>query len=127
MRGRLIPLIAAALVLCGCTMIPKSTRPPLPVPPAWPEAAAGSGAPAGSVAVDVRWREFFTDHRLRSVIDLALANNRDLRVANNYSTGFFIQKITHSPLPQKPQREPTANNHPDATIFHDRMWSGPLK
>jgi multidrug efflux system outer membrane protein len=32
-------------------------------------------------AADIPWREYFTDHRLRSVIDLALANNRDLRMA----------------------------------------------
>jgi multidrug efflux system outer membrane protein len=29
----------------------------------------------------VKWQEFFTDQRLQSVIELALANNRDLRVA----------------------------------------------
>jgi multidrug efflux system outer membrane protein len=29
----------------------------------------------------VKWQEFFTDQRLQSVIELALANNRDLRIA----------------------------------------------
>jgi multidrug efflux system outer membrane protein len=32
-------------------------------------------------AADVKWREFFTDKRLQSVVELALANNRDLRMA----------------------------------------------
>ena len=30
---------------------------------------------------DIGWREFFADERLRQLIELALANNRDLRVA----------------------------------------------
>ncbi len=81
MRARSVPLVAASLLLGGCTMIPRYSRPPAPVPDAWPEsaAAAGEGAPA---AADVGWREFFTDPRLRSTIELALANNRDLRVAS---------------------------------------------
>ena len=29
----------------------------------------------------MKWQEFFTDQRLQSVIELALANNRDLRTA----------------------------------------------
>ena len=40
--------------------------------------------PAGRMrpkAASVKWQEFFTDHRLQSVIDLALAHNRDLRMA----------------------------------------------
>jgi len=48
--------------------------------------AAGPGdesavAPAPPTAPDLRWQDFFTDDRLRALIDLALANNRDLRVA----------------------------------------------
>ena len=44
--------------------------------------AATEVAPVAAPTVrDVPWQEFFTDERLRSVIDLALANNRDLRVA----------------------------------------------
>jgi multidrug efflux system outer membrane protein len=54
----------------------------LPVPSAWPEkSAAEAGAPGAPTASSLKWQEFFTDHRLQSVIELALANNRDLRVA----------------------------------------------
>jgi multidrug efflux system outer membrane protein len=35
----------------------------------------------GKAAADIGWREFFTDARLQQLIELALANNRDLRVA----------------------------------------------
>ena len=40
-----------------------------------------SSAPAAPVADDVQWREFFTDERLQEIIETALKNNRDLRVA----------------------------------------------
>ncbi|OIP34556.1 MAG: multidrug transporter [Deltaproteobacteria bacterium CG2_30_66_27] len=72
------------LFLCGCSMAPKYTRPEAPVPAAWPSGPAydnarfPSGAPA---AAGLDWREFFTDERLRKVIEAALRNNRDLRVA----------------------------------------------
>ncbi len=49
------------------------------------EAAAGSVATATALAPqlasDIGWRDFFTDARLQGLIALALANNRDLRVA----------------------------------------------
>jgi len=52
------------------------------VPSSWPDrSAAQAGAPGASRAAELKWREFFTDPRLQSVIELALANNRDLRVA----------------------------------------------
>jgi multidrug efflux system outer membrane protein len=80
MRPRLAAVLGA-LALAGCTMIPKYGRPTAPVPPAWPESAAAPEATAGLSAADTRWQEFFTDRRLAGVIELALANNRDLRVA----------------------------------------------
>ncbi len=82
MRARLIPILLGVLLLGGCALAPKYTRPPLPVPPSWPEAAvAANVAPTTPPAAEIRWQEFFADPRLRSVIELALANNRDLRVA----------------------------------------------
>ncbi|MBN3819873.1 efflux transporter outer membrane subunit, partial [Paraburkholderia sp. Se-20369] len=35
----------------------------------------------GQAATDIGWREFFVDPRLQRLIDIALKNNRDLRVA----------------------------------------------
>ena len=35
----------------------------------------------GAGAADIPWQQFFTDQRLQQLIDLALENNRDLRVA----------------------------------------------
>jgi multidrug efflux system outer membrane protein len=69
----------ATLTLAGCmSLAPSYERPPAPVPDQFPAPAATAGSPA---ATDIAWRDFFADARLRSLIDLALANNRDLRVA----------------------------------------------
>ena len=76
---KLIPLLAISFFLYGCPRTSQVVRPGLPVPSDWPgSSAAGSGAPA---AGDLKWQEFFTHPQLQSVIELALANNRDLRVA----------------------------------------------
>jgi len=80
---RFLPLLVMSIFLYGCPRPSQYVRPGLPVPPAWPESsAAGAGAPGAPAAADLKWQEFFTDQRLQSVIELALANNRDLRVAS---------------------------------------------
>jgi multidrug efflux system outer membrane protein len=73
-----------AILLSGCTMIPKYSRPEPPIPGGWPCGPAYqdiSAAEDAPLAPDLSWREFFADGRLRSVIDMALSNNRDLWVA----------------------------------------------
>jgi outer membrane protein, multidrug efflux system len=61
--------------LIGCTLAPRYEQPALPVPDRFP---GGAGALA---AADHGWRKMFGDPRLQALIALALANNRDLRVA----------------------------------------------
>lgn len=68
-------LALALAFLGGCSMAPSYERPAAPVPASWQGAAT-----AGKTATDTRWHDFFTDDRLRKVIQLALDNNRDLRV-----------------------------------------------
>jgi multidrug efflux system outer membrane protein len=77
-RSCVLLLSGAWLALGGCSLAPKYARPASPAPPAFPAAEMAADAP---VAPDVPWQEFFTDGRLRSVVEQALANNRDLRVA----------------------------------------------
>ena len=72
------------IFLGGCTLAPEYTRPEAPVPAAWPIGPADkdiSIKPGEVPAADIAWRNFFIDERLQKVIDLALANNRDLRLA----------------------------------------------
>jgi multidrug efflux system outer membrane protein len=78
------PLLMVAL-LSACSLAPVYERPAAPVAADWPVGPsyqpltkAAADAPA---AGDILWRDFFVDARLRNVIELALANNRDLRVS----------------------------------------------
>jgi multidrug efflux system outer membrane protein len=71
--------MAAAIGLCGCSFIPTYERPSAPVSAQWPTASAS--ASASVAASDLAWKDYFTDASLRQLISIALANNRDLRVA----------------------------------------------
>ena len=78
--------VCALAVLGGCSLIPDYHRPNLPVATSYPTGDAYKGTDqslkqTGSSADAIGWREFFTDQRLQSLIDIALRNNRDLRVA----------------------------------------------
>ena len=80
LRFRLSSLALAAL-LAGCVnLAPTYSRPEAPIPSKWPAAAAAK-ADEASVTAGTGWQAFITDERLHRTIELALANNRDLRVA----------------------------------------------
>jgi multidrug efflux system outer membrane protein len=68
------------LCAAACTLEPRYREPALPVPDQWPNPAKVTAR--DNIAVnDIGWRDFFLDTRLQQLIGLALANNRDLRVA----------------------------------------------
>lgn len=76
--------VCAAALLAGCSFIPQYQRPAAPVAatfPAYTNAAATAIATAPVSASSLAWQDFFADARLKRLIELALANNRDLRVA----------------------------------------------
>ncbi len=75
--------LTCALLLGGCAALDgagENGAATLPVP-----AAVGGQAVAGAVALTpgtaLAWRDMIADPALRSAVELALANNRDLRVA----------------------------------------------
>ncbi len=69
-----------ALTLAACSsMAPDYQRPVAPVASRFPD-PNGSTANA-TAATAIEWRQFFTDERLKQLVTLALANNRDLRLA----------------------------------------------
>ena len=81
-RGLAIGLVL--LALSGCTMIPEYKRPQAPVPAEWPAGSAykqGEATPAGKAVADIKWQEFFVNEQLKKLVELALNNNRDLRIA----------------------------------------------
>ncbi len=73
--------LAAVISLAGCTMIPHYERPAPPVPVGYPGPQAGAAAAPPVAAADIASHEVFRDARLNRLVDLALANNRDLRTA----------------------------------------------
>ncbi len=77
---RLIPL-SLCLLLGACNLDPAYHRPPLPAPSSFPQGPSYAPPATGPAAASIGWRAFFTDPDLKAVIDMALANNRDLRAA----------------------------------------------
>lgn len=76
-------LLAVALglgmVAGGCSLAPKYERPAPPVAGFFPGVTNSNGET--NLAADIDWRDYFDDPRLQRLIELALKNNRDLRVA----------------------------------------------
>ncbi len=92
LSAALIVVMAAAL-LAACTLEPGYHRPASPVP------APVGGPPNGAAASDIGWHEFFPDPQLQQLIALALANNRDLRVATlNVATAQARYRIQRGDL-----------------------------
>lgn len=83
MNKILLTALLASSVLTGCTLMPNYKRPPAPTASEWPQGEAYK-QPANPGLVNpakLGWREFFQSPKLQQVIQTALENNRDLRVA----------------------------------------------
>jgi outer membrane protein, multidrug efflux system len=77
---KVLPALIISL-LTGCAVGPDYLRPSADVPPAWqPEAPWAEAAPMDS-ALKGKWWELFQDPLLDPLVEQALINNQDLRVA----------------------------------------------
>lgn len=91
-------VLFSAIALAGCNLAPKYEQPEMPVPANFPpqseltfDPASGNVsrqtvgaqalAPGMESAAEMPWQTFFQDDTLRSLISVALANNRDLQIA----------------------------------------------
>src|SRR3984893_10263397 len=86
MRRSGVALVAVAALIAGCSLQPVYERPSAPVAGTYPTGDVYKSPTSGSggttlPAVDIGWRDFLTDPRLQRLVEIALANNRDLRVA----------------------------------------------
>lgn len=75
-----ILLLTSTLMLAGCSLAPKTVLPTPPVPQSWPAGDAYLLQSEAALPI-LSYKSVFTDPRLQSLTDQALANNRDLRVA----------------------------------------------
>ncbi|WP_017349260.1 efflux transporter outer membrane subunit [Pantoea sp. A4] len=100
--------LATAIALTGCTMEPKYQRPAMPVAVHYDQPTA-----VGNVA-DLPWQSFFNDPQMRSLITLALNNNRDLRVA-----ALNVQKAQGSVQIDRAALMPTINATASQTSAHE--------
>lgn len=79
-------LMVLVLLCSGCTLAPKYIRPENPVKGPWtsgdtPTSPGENKETAGDQGVSsVSLNDFIVDPKLRSVVDLAMKNNRDLKV-----------------------------------------------
>ncbi len=81
-----------SFIATGCTMAPHYLRPAAPVDQTFPTGGVYDKQPGASLqasdntangqpAINIGWRDFMVDPRLREVVAIALKNNRDLLVS----------------------------------------------
>ncbi len=84
MRRQILRALGVFVFLGGCSLAPKYQQPQAPIPAQWPHGEAyksTQASPGMPTAQDLKWREFFADEQLQKIIEVALDNNRDLRLA----------------------------------------------
>jgi multidrug efflux system outer membrane protein len=77
-------IVALAAAASGCmNLAPRYERPEMPVESEWHSAQETPGAQQqeDNGAAVLSWKQFFKSEKLQGIIDLALQNNRDLRIA----------------------------------------------
>jgi len=72
-------ILGMSITLAGCSLAPNYQRPAAPLPQQWSQAEGVSNDRRASAAASLDWQAFVTDENLRTLIALALDNNRDLR------------------------------------------------
>ncbi|HEY4040148.1 MAG TPA: efflux transporter outer membrane subunit [Burkholderiaceae bacterium] len=85
-KDRTALVLLLLLFTSGCALQPVYQRPSAPVAGNFPAGAAYKSAPSAQKgttlpAGDIGWRDFLRDARLQRLVEIALANSRDLRVA----------------------------------------------
>lgn len=126
--------LAVLGALSGCSMIPDYQRPASPVADVWPDGSAYGSKNSETQAMDLSWREFFKDPALQQLINVALDNNRDLRIAalnvDAYRALYGIERAsrfpelsangsgnrTHSPKTLSPTGESVTSSQYSATL-----------
>ena len=87
--------LLVSLLLAGCSLAPDYLRPAAPIPANYETKTTTAALQATD------WQQVFTDPALKTLIDSALKNNRDLRVAvlnvEAYQAQYRIQRAAQFP------------------------------
>jgi len=84
MRNLIVLSFAALIFMGGCSLAPNYTQPSAPIPAEWPQGPAYKDSQTtaeAQTACKLSRQAFFTDPKLQRIIEMALNNNRDLRLA----------------------------------------------
>src|SRR3984885_3353737 len=81
--GKIVGGVLLALLIVGCTVGPNYKRPAVDAPGSYRQTLAPDIAPASSAPsiADEQWSAIFQDATLQRLVQEALANNLDLRIA----------------------------------------------
>ncbi len=121
MSGHRIALLGLVLaVASGCSLQPTYDRPAASIAGTFPSGAAYKSAQAGPSststtlpAAAVGWRDFLRDARLQRLVEIALANNRDLRAAM-----LNVEQVRAKYRIQRSALFPQADGFADASRSH---------
>ncbi|WPJ96454.1 efflux transporter outer membrane subunit [Coraliomargarita algicola] len=72
------PAVLGLSLLAGCSMAPEYQRPESPAASSYPYASNDNNAALDAVP---QWRAYYANSELQHLIELALENNRDLRIS----------------------------------------------
>ena len=84
MRRQILLSLGVLVCMGGCSLAPKYTQPPAPIPEEWPQGEAyqiTQATPSAPTIPELNWQDFFADEHLQKIIETALGRNRDLRLA----------------------------------------------
>jgi multidrug efflux system outer membrane protein len=97
---RYLTLSAAALTLSGCLVGPNYKSPSVPLPTQFRGATAQN--PTDKSIAETKWQDLFSDPVLRQLVETALAQNFDLRIAaervQQAQAQFDIRRANLSPF-----------------------------
>ncbi len=77
----LVWVLSLGSIIGACSLAPEYKRPASPVPEVWPKAAGSAKESSLASGAHFSWRSVFPSPTLQKLIERALINNRDLRIA----------------------------------------------
>jgi NodT family efflux transporter outer membrane factor (OMF) lipoprotein len=114
MNRKVVVVCATAILLAGCTVGPKYTKPTVPAAPAYQEMDGWQTAQPNDTQIRGNWWELFGDQQLNALEEQVPAANQTLKIAEaNFRQARALIKINQSQL------YPTVGVAP--SISHNRV------